>query len=220
MKKSLQIIIIALLIVNSGYSQSKISGVILPPKLGFNETVRTFIGEGVREKYFVRVYVLGLYMSEQSKDPEVIINADKPMSVRLQIISSMLTGETMARYIREGFSRSLSGNTKAIEDEINLICQVFTSETTKVGDIYDIHYSPGVGISASKNSKPYSFTSLNSTAKSLTVNPTDLKKNMNTLNYTKSGQVAIPGLEFKKALFGIWFSKNPVDVKLKEQIIK
>lgn len=203
--------LLALVLSLGGLSaQTTISGVKLPAKLGFSGTTRELNGAGTRTKYFVKVYVGALYLKEKTKDAQAIIDADKPMSIRLQIISSMLTNEVMVKYIREGFSRSLAGKIEPYKEHIDLICEVFSSEPTKVGDVYDIHYTPGVGVSASKNGKPYIFKAL----KDKMGRPYAI-----VLKYTKNGQDALPGLGFKKGLFGIWLSKDPVDPKLKDGML-
>lgn len=210
MKKITTLLFILVFSLGQLFAQTTISGVKLPAKLGFGGTIRELNGAGVRTKYFVKVYVGALYLKEKSKDAQAIIDADKPMSIRLQIISSMLTNDVMVKYIREGFSRSLNGKIEPYKEHIDLICEVFSSEPTKVGDVYDIHYTPGVGVSASKNGKPYIFKNLkNKLGKPYAI----------TLKYTKNGQDALPGIGFKKGLFGIWLSKDPVDAKLKEGML-
>ena len=204
--------VVALFFLNNLVAQTKISGVTLPAKLGFAGTTRELNGAGVRTKYFVKVYVAGLYLKEKSKDPQAIINDDKPMSIRLQIISSMLTNDVMIKYIREGFSRSLAGKTEPYKEHLDLICEVFSSEPTKVGDVYDIHYTPGLGISASKNGKPYMFKNV----KNKLGKPYGILLH---LKNTKEGQDVLPGIGFKKGLFGIWLSNDPVDVPLKEGML-
>ena len=106
--------------------QIAVGGIKLPSKLGFAGTVREYTGAGTRVKFFMRIYVLGLYMQEPSKDPEVIINDDKPMSMRLHIISSMLTNEVMVKYIREGFERSLGEKAAELSGHVDLICSAFS----------------------------------------------------------------------------------------------
>lgn len=210
MKKIIVTLFALVFSLNGLFAQTTVSGVKLPSKLGFSGTTREFNGAGTRTKYFVKVYVAGLYLKDKSKDAKAILNADKPMSIRLQIISSMLTNDVMVKYIREGFSKSLNGKTDPFKDHIDLICEVFSSEPTKIGDVYDIHYTPGVGVSASKNGKPYIFKNLkNKLGKPYAI----------VLKNTKNGQDALPGLDFKKGLFGIWLSNDPVDVKLKEGML-
>lgn len=185
-----------------------VSGVKLPEISTFGNIVQTLVGAGTRVKFFMHVYVIGLYMEEPSKDPEIIINADKAMKIRLQIISSMLTNDVMVKYIREGFERSLDGKTENLKDEIDLVCSVFSSEPTKVGDVYDLQYVPNAGILASKNGTPYSFENIE-----------QVKNGSVKLIRSENGRLAIPGIELKKGVFGIWFSDDPVDPKLKEEVI-
>lgn len=219
MKKSTLFLLMLFIGINTVFAQKVLNGVTLPPKLGFAETVREFAGAGVRQEFFVRAYVFGLYMKEKSTDPNVIINSDQAMSVRLQMTSSLLSSKLMEEKIREGFNKSLDGKIEPYREMIDIICGIFSSEATKVGDIYDIHYTPGVGVSASKNGKGYDFSSMTKEAKAKVKNSEKLEKILTNLKYTKSGQSAIPDLAFKKALFGIWFSDNPVDSKLKADVL-
>jgi len=205
----------AFLLLNNVVAQVRVSGVTVPAKLGFSGTVRELNGAGTRVKYLMHVYVGALYLKEKSKDPKAIVNADKPMSVRLQIISAMLTNKVMELAIRDGFHRSLDGKDAPFKEHLDLICEVFSSEPTKIGDVYDIHYTPGVGVSASKNGKPFVFTKMRSTGQ---VKSGDMKL-LKQIKHTKDGYEAIPGLDFKKALFGIWLSDDPVDEDLKDAML-
>lgn len=219
MKKFPLLLLLVFLTINTVFAQKVINGVTLPPKLGFGETVRDFVGGGIRQEFFVRAYVFGLYMKEKSTDANVIINSDQAMSVRLHMTSNLLSSKLMEEKIREGFSKSLDGKIEPYREMIDIICGIFSSESTKVGDVYDIHYTPGVGVSASKNGKGYDFASMNKEAKAKVKNSEKLEKILTNLKYTKSGQSAIPDLAFKKALFGIWFSDNPVDSDLKADVL-
>ena len=212
MKKNLVVFTaIAVFLLNTVVAQVKVSGVTVPAKLGFGGSVRELNGAGTRVKYLMHVYVGALYLKEKSKDAKAIINADKPMSVRLQIISAMLTNKVMEAAIRDGFYRSLDGKVAPFKEHLDLICEVFSSEPTKIGDVYDIHYTPGVGISASKNGKPFEFSKFHKKDAKMAL----LKK----LGHTKDGFEAIPGLDFKKAVFGIWLSDDPVDEDLKDAML-
>jgi Chalcone isomerase-like len=217
--KKIIILFSLVLSLNNLTAQTVINGVTLPAKIGFSGTVRYFVGGGYREQFFVRPYVLGLYMQQKSTNPQNIINDDKPMSIRLQITSIILTSELMEQKIRDGFSQSLKGNTKEFTDLINLICTIFSSEPVKMGDTYMVHYTPNVGISATKNGKAYDFAALSTVNKLAVKKSPSLTKTMASLTKTKEGQSALPGLAFKKALFGIWFSDKPVDEELKNSIL-
>ncbi len=144
-----------LLLSNYNFAQIKVQGVTLPAKLGKEDKVCMLNGAGVRNKYFMNVYVAGLYVKTKTTNPAEVINADKPMAVRLQIISALVTQDRMAESIIEGFQKSTKGNTKPIQKEIDMIVRVFKSEPIKVGDVFDIWYTPGVGITATKNNKKF-----------------------------------------------------------------
>ena len=77
------------------------------------------------------------------------------MAVRMHIISSKLTVDRMTESIREGFDRSLLGKTAKFRSQIDMIVEIFKSEPTKVGDVYDIFYTPGKGVTAKKNGVDY-----------------------------------------------------------------
>ena len=186
MKKSILSVTLITLLFNSLNAQLKINGVTLSPKIAPAKTELILNGGGVRTKFFMKVYVAGLYMQKKSSDPKEIIEADKPMSVRIHIISNLMTSANMATAIREGFEKSTGSKTE-FKKEIDLTCTVFQSDVIKVGDMFEIYYVPGKGVRASKNGKDQG--------------------------------VLMPGLPFKKALFGIWLSKNPVDENLKKGML-
>lgn len=187
-----------------------VSGIKLPLQLSRYGEVRNYVGAGTRVKFFMHIYVLGLYMQEPSKDPDVILNSDQPMSVRMQVISSLLTTEVMVKYIREGFDRSAGENGTTFQNEVDLICNTFSAlDSYKVGDKIDIQYTPGIGITASINGVPYDWT--------LGVKSKEEADKL--LYFDEDGTAAVPGLGFKKAIFGIWLSDDPVDPLLKDEIL-
>ena len=165
-----------------------ISGVTLSPKIAPAGKVLTLNGGGTRVKFFMKIYVAGLYLQKKSENPKEIIEADEQMSVRLHIISNLMTSENMTRAIREGFDKSTKNQSHKFKEEIDRVCNIFQSEPVKVGDMYEIFYVPGKGCTAFKNGK----TIENS---------------------------IMEGYEFKKAMFGIWLSEDPVDYDLKDGML-
>lgn len=138
-------------------SAREIGGVVLPEKLAAGETPLQLNGGGVRSRFFIDLYVAGLYLKGPSRDGAKIANADEPMAIRLAIISGMITSEAMETATREGFVNSTGGNTAPIQKEIDSFINVFKSEI-KVGDVYDLIYTPGKGVEVFKNGKSQSVT--------------------------------------------------------------
>lgn len=169
-----------------GKAQLTVNGVTLPAKLKTSTTELNLNGAGVRKKAFFKVYVLGLYLKDQTKDAAEIINANQEMAVRLQITSSVVSSSNMSSAIREGFEKSLKGNVAPMKDKIEGFIEIFSKDEIKQGDVFLLDYIPNVGIKSFKNGKLLATTE---------------------------------GVDFKKALFGIWLGANPVDSGLKTAIL-
>lgn len=169
----------------SAQAQMKLGGITLPGNIPAGKDNLILNGGGVREKYFMDMYVGGLYLLEKSSDAQKIIDADKLMAVKLHIVSGMITSDKMIEAVNEGFKKSTNGNTASLQPKIDRFIAVF-KEKINDGDIYDLIYIPGKGVVIFKNGK--------------------IKE-------------TIEGLDFKKALFGIWLGSQPADADLKKGML-
>src|ERR1019366_9544760 len=154
-KKSIIAFSFALILFSNVSAQVKVNGVLLSPKIAPAKTELILNGGGVRTRFYMKIYVAGLYLQQKSKNPKEIIEADKPMAVRLHIISTLMTSENMSRAIREGFEKSTKGNIAPLKKEIDECCAAFQSEPVKVGDMFEIYYIPGKGVHCNKNGKDF-----------------------------------------------------------------
>jgi len=157
----------------------------LPSKIEYQDAKLTLNGQGTRIKFFMKVYKCSLYLQSSSSDAEEIINSDMPMSIRIDVMSTLVTPEAMKTALNEGLEKSTGSNTGPIMQEIDQLNSTFNTEVGS-GDFYEFTYLPGSGIHVLKNS-----------------------------SYIDT----IPGLEFKKAFFGIYLSKNPVQKSLKKAML-
>ncbi len=184
--KLLMTTILALSMVIPSYAQLTINGVTLPSTVKVGDATANLNGGGIRKKLFFKLYVGGLYLSEKSTDASAIINADKPMAVKLQITSSMISSENMSEAITEGFEASTGGNTAPLKAKIDEFVNTFKKDEIVEGNVFDIVYVPGKGVESYKNGKL---------------------------------QGTIEGMDFKKALFGIWLGSKPADEDLKKAML-
>ena len=166
-------------------AQFEVGGIKVPYTFKSDETTLVINGAGIREKYFIDLYVGALYLKAKGSDAQKILNADEAMAIKLHIISSMITSEKMTEATDEGFKKSTNGNTSPFAAKISQFKAVFKEKINK-GDVYDIVYEPARGVMIYKNNK------LSST---------------------------IAGLDFKKALFGIWLCNQPADSDLKDKML-
>jgi Leu/Phe-tRNA-protein transferase len=130
----------------------EIGGVQLPDSLTVNNAKLQLNGAGLRKKAVIKVYAGGLYLLKKETDPAKIIAADEPMVIRMHFIYSKVSKEKLVNTWNEGFANATNGNTEAIQKEINQFNGYFT-EDAKKGDVYDVIYLPGHGISVEINGK-------------------------------------------------------------------
>lgn len=151
--KLLTTTIIALMMAMTTQAQMTINDVTLPASIKAGEITCALNGGGIRKKVFFKLYVGGLYLSEKSSDAGAIINADKPMAVKLQITSGMISSDNMSEAITEGFEASTGGNTAPLKAEITEFVNTFKKDEIVEGNVFDIIYVPGKGVESYKNGK-------------------------------------------------------------------
>lgn len=127
-----------------------VEGVDLPDTYSAMDTELKLNGAGTRSKWFMDLYVGGLYVPETIDDGQAIINADEPQAITLHIISGMITSDKMKSATMEGFENSTDGDLSAIQDDVDTFLDVF-SEEIQDGDVFDLVYLPGEGVRVLKN---------------------------------------------------------------------
>jgi len=102
-------------------------------------------GAGLRKKFVIKVYAAALYLLEKSETAQSIIEADKPMVIRMVMIYEGVSPEKISKSYFEGFENNM-GDIAPYEVRLAELCSWFT-EDSKTGDIYDISYEPERGTS-------------------------------------------------------------------------
>lgn len=148
--KNLLMLFIAVVVSSTAVAQKKVGGVMLPATQNFQEHTLQLNGAGVREKLWIDLYAAGLYLDQKNNNARDILNSDKPMAIKLHIVSKLITSEKMVEAVTEGFENSTNGNTAPIQNEINTMLGFF-KEDIKKNDIFDLVYIPGKGVVAYKN---------------------------------------------------------------------
>ena len=157
----------------------------LPTEMEYQNTKLILNGHGTRIRFFMKAYEGSLYLESTSNNAEEIINDDAPMSIRMDVISSLVTPDAMKIALNEGLEKSTGNNTNPIIKEINQLNSSLNSEVG-AGDFYEFIYLPNSGTHVLKNSKSVDV---------------------------------IPGIEFKKAFFGIFLSNNPIQKSMKKAML-
>ncbi|OUS05962.1 chalcone isomerase [Gammaproteobacteria bacterium 42_54_T18] len=149
MKKITSFILAAL--VSTQLFAVEIGGIDMPDTLKKDETSLNLNGAGTREKFFMDLYVGGLYLKGKTQNANDVVNADEAMALRLHIVSGLITSEKMLKATKEGFENSLGEKkNEAIQAKIDTFLATFKDEIKK-GDIFEMVYVPSEGVKVYKN---------------------------------------------------------------------
>ncbi|MFP4284799.1 MAG: chalcone isomerase family protein, partial [Desulfovermiculus sp.] len=108
-------------------------------------------GAGVRNKFFLNLYVGVLYLEVPSDKGREVVSADEPMAIRLHVLSKLITSKRMEEASREGFVQATNGDIAPIQERIEEFISLFKYEEIVKGDVFDFVYRPEKGIQAYKN---------------------------------------------------------------------
>jgi hypothetical protein len=133
------------------FSIMPVFAIDLPDNIEYQEAKLTLNGHGTRIKFFMKVYEGSLYLESASNNADEIINNDAPMSIRIDVLSSLVTPEAMKKALNEGLEKSTGKNTTPIMREIEQLNATFNSDVGS-GDFYEFIYLPDSGVHVLKNS--------------------------------------------------------------------
>lgn len=106
-------------------------------------------GLGARTKFFINIYIGALYLEKPSSDAAAIIASEQVKRMRMTITHAL-----EVQKVREAFQTALVRNaggslSPAVETRI---APFFNSlRSTRVGDVVDVTYTPGVGTVVTTN---------------------------------------------------------------------
>ncbi len=168
----------------------KKGGVEFPDTQKVGETDVKIKGAGVFAPFSFSVYVLGLYSNNESKDNMVLKDLDEPMTLQLYSLYGGLKIKDLMKELKRGFQYSTDRN-KDVLAAIDSRIKEFLSILGSKGD-------PKKYQAITFSYEPGKGTHI---------------------NYKNEYLGTIPGLDFKKAFFGIWLNHNCANNELRSKII-
>jgi hypothetical protein len=150
-------------------------------------------GKGTRTKGILgTIYYATLYIPKDMKGRAAreIVEADRPMSVVMEIDSRLLTRSRFVEAINEGFAGAATSGYPTGKKDAFL--KLFDGMELAKGDVISLSYTPAEGLTAR-------FSPRQSVS----------AKVLGT----------VQGVEFKKALFAIWLGPTPVQESLKKEML-
>jgi Chalcone isomerase-like len=122
----------------------------MPDTVQVGSTTLVLNGLGLRTKYFVKVYVAGLYLEQKSSDANAILKADATKRIVMHFVHSVSKNQ-----IADAFDESFSENAPDARTSQKADVERFFSalEPLKNGDEMTLTYVPGTGTILMVNGK-------------------------------------------------------------------
>jgi hypothetical protein len=110
-------------------------------------------GAGLREKFWVDVYVGSLYLPSKSSDVAEILSRHGPWRVQLDFVYKEVDREKLITAWREGFEKNQSAETlQQLQPRIEQFYQYFDSNVV-AKEQYAFDYIPDQGVRITRNDK-------------------------------------------------------------------
>ena len=146
-------------------------------------------GAGLRTKFLVKVYALGLYVPQKSNSASQLLTVNGPELVEIHMLRKV-DAKTFVEALHEGLEANNSKDTLAkLQPQVNQLDSLMKSVgTANDGDVIKFEYVPASG--------------------------TQLY-----VNGSKLGSAIGGGSDFYTAILKIWFGNSPVDKDLKTAVV-
>ena len=149
-KQILTLLLVAFTGFFSANAQQTVSGVKVDSKLTVEGENLLLNGAGIREKMWIDLYVGSLYLPAKSSNAKDILDSKEAATIKLDIVSGMITSEKMISAVNEGFENATNENTAPLKAKIDKFKSFFKEEIKK-GDVFVISNVPGTGVVVLKN---------------------------------------------------------------------
>ncbi len=144
MRKTANSLTIALILLTSlsTLDAATLAGVTLPDTAQVGSTALLLNGVGLRTKFFVKVYVAGLYLDHKSSDPNAILKSDAPKRIVMHFVHSASKSQ-MSSAFDESFTDNTPDARKSQQSDIERLFAAL--DPVKDGDEMVFTYVPGTG---------------------------------------------------------------------------
>jgi Chalcone isomerase-like len=129
---------------------ASLAGVSMPDTVQIGGTKLVLNGLGLRKKYFVKVYVAGLYLERKSSDPDAIIKTDATKQIVMQFLHGASKSQ-MAEAFEESFTNNSPDARNTMKADIDRL--IGALEPVNAGDQMVFTYVPGTGTTLAINGK-------------------------------------------------------------------
>ncbi len=145
------LILAALLVARAPLATAgEVAGVSLPESTTADGTTLRLNGAGLRTRYFLKIYVIGLYVEHPTSDAGALLSADAVWQVQLHMVRA-LSSEQIATGIGEAFERNAGDRAPALRARLEQLKAMFPA--TEAGETIALTYAPGRGTAVTAHGK-------------------------------------------------------------------
>ncbi len=126
-------------------SAGELAGVNLPDQATVGGSAMVLNGMGLREKYFIDVYVGGLYLPSKTTSSSEAVSVDASKRIVMHFLYKVVTADQLAETFREGFA--IADPDGALSDKVDALCAMMSDVHS--GDEIVLDYVPGTGTTVS-----------------------------------------------------------------------
>jgi hypothetical protein len=170
---------------------AEVEGVRFEEKLQLDNSRQELVlnGAGVRTKFMMKVYAIGLYLPEKLRRGDEVLHHNGPKRVVISILMREITTEQFMSALRDKLDSDLSpAELRSIHGSLDQINEIMLAvKSLKRGNVVALEYVPGYGTRVVINGEVRG-------------------------NY-------IPNEEFYRALLTGWIGDRPVNEKLKRALL-
>ena len=120
----------------------QVAGVEMSPTEMVEGKTLKLNGMGLRTKMMFKVYVLGLYLEDPSKDAAAIIASDQMRSLHMAFVRGV-SGAKVSETITEGFQRNSKAEMPKLKARLDQLATMIPDVVS--GDLVVLTYVPGKG---------------------------------------------------------------------------
>lgn len=129
---------------------AEIAGAQIEPSVTVNNHVLALNGSGIREKFFVKVYIGSLYASHRLTSAAEALRDDGDKLIRMNFLHSKVEKEKITEAFREGFANNSPGLVDSAE--VKKLLSLFTDDF-KRGDVVDLFLGGNGSVIVKHNGK-------------------------------------------------------------------
>lgn len=136
-------VILFFLAVHPGLAR-EIAGVVLPETVTLENQALVLNGAGIRKKFFVKVYVGGLYLMQKKSTVEQVMADQGTKRIVMHFLYKEVSADKLINGWNEGFTANTSpDDLKMLQERISQFNGCFTS--VRRGDVVRLDYIPEQG---------------------------------------------------------------------------